>query len=465
MTHTISIVGRPNVGKSTLFNRLAGRRLALVDPTPGLTRDRKEAEGDILGEPVRIIDTAGLEEVTPGTISAQMRAQTLVGIAESDLVLFLMDARAGLTGLDRTFAELVRVSGKPVLVVANKCEGRAGEPGYYECFSLGMGEPCAISAEHGEGLSDLGMEILGRLKLLDGPTAHEDDEDALLDGEVAPERVKPMRIAVVGRPNAGKSTLVNAIIGEDRLITSPEPGTTRDTIAVDLEFRGRKLKLFDTAGLRRRARITEAVEKLSVADTLNAIRFAEVVILLIDATHPMEQQDLQIGELVVNEGRALVIGVNKWDLVEDRQKTLKDIRAVADHTFSDVKGVGIIPVSAQSGKGLDQLLQGAFDVYEAWNRRLPTAGLNRWLAEALEKHPPPAAAGRRIRLRYMTQASARPPTFVAFCSKPEALPRSYVKYLTNGIREAFGLLGTPIRFQMRKGENPYAKGGWRSGRS
>ena len=460
MTHTIAIVGRPNVGKSTLFNRLAGRRLALVDPTPGLTRDRKEAEADILGQSVRIIDTAGLEESNPGTLSAKMRAQTLIGVAESDLVLFLIDARAGVTGLDRSFAELVRSSGRPVLIVANKCEGKAGEPGYYECFSLGMGEPCAISAEHGEGLSDLGMEILSRLKLLDGPG--EDDGEALLeDGEVALAKAKPMRIAVVGRPNAGKSTLVNAMIGQERLITGPEPGTTRDSIAVDLEFQGRKLKLFDTAGLRRRARITEAVEKLSVGDTLNAIRFAEVVILLVDATHPMEQQDLQIGELVVNEGRALVIGVNKWDLVEDRQKVLKDIRAVAEHTFADVKGVGIIPVSAQSGQGLDKLLAGVFEVYEAWNRRLPTASLNRWLAEALTKHPPPAVAGKRIKLRYMTQPSARPPTFVAFCSRPESLPRSYVRYLTNGIRDAFELPGTPIRFQMRKGENPYAKSGRR----
>ena len=456
MTHTVAIVGRPNVGKSTLFNRLAGRRLALVDPTPGLTRDRKQADADILGEPVRIIDTAGLEEADPGSISARMRAQTLVGIAESDLVLFLIDARAGVTPLDRSFAELVRGSGKQVLAVANKCEGKAGEPGYYECFSLGMGEPCAISAEHGEGLSDLQMEILARLKIGDAPKAG-DDADDLEDGEIAAPMAKPMRIAVVGRPNAGKSTLVNALIGEERLITGPEPGTTRDSIAVDLEFQGRKLKLFDTAGLRRKARITEAVEKLAVGDALNAIRFAEVVILLVDATHPFEQQDLQIGELVVNEGRALVIGVNKWDLVEDRQKTLRDIRAVAEHTFADVKGVGIIPVSAQSGQGLDKLLAGAFEVYEAWNRRLPTASLNRWLAEALQRHPPPAASGKRIKLRYMTQPSARPPTFIAFCSKPEALPKSYVRYLTNGIREAFDLPGTPIRFQMRKGENPYAR--------
>lgn len=457
MTHTIAIVGRPNVGKSTLFNRLAGRRLALVDPTPGLTRDRKEAEADILGEPVRIIDTAGLEEADPGTLSAKMRAQTLVGVAESDLVLFLIDARAGVTPLDRSFAELVRSSGKPVLAVANKCEGKAGEPGYYECFSLGMGEPCAISAEHGEGMSDLGMEILARLKIDDKPQ-QDDDDDELEDGEVAPVKIKPMRIAVVGRPNAGKSTLVNALIGEERLITGPDPGTTRDSIAVDLEFQGRKLKLFDTAGLRRRARITEAAEKLSVGDTLNAVRFAEVVVLLVDATHPFEQQDLQIGELVVNEGRALVIGVNKWDLVEDRQKTLRDIRAVAEHTFADVKGVGIVPVSAKSGQGLDRLLTAVMEVHEAWNRRLPTAGLNRWLAEALQRHPPPAVAGKRIKLRYMTQANARPPTFVAFCSRPEGLPKSYVRYLSNGIREAFDLKGTPIRFQLRKGENPYARG-------
>jgi len=453
MTKTIAIVGRPNVGKSTLFNRLAGRRLALVDPTPGLTRDRKEAEADILGEPVRIIDTAGLEDADPGSISGKMRQQTLKGIREADLVLFLIDARAGVTPLDRAFADLVRETGKPALAVANKCEGKAAESGYYEAFSLGLGEPVAISAEHGEGISDLGMEILAALK----PAKDDVEEEDVEPTPDPKEGIKPIRIAVVGRPNAGKSTLINALIGEDRLITSPEPGTTRDSIAVDLVHAGRKLKLFDTAGLRRKSRVIEAAEKLSVGDALNAIRFAEVVILLVDATHPFESQDLQIGELVVNEGRALMIGVNKWDLIEDRAETLRGIRAVAEHTFADVKGLPIIPVSAQSGKGLDKLLAGALDVYAAWNRRLPTAGLNRWLNEALQRHPPPALAGKRIRLRYMTQANARPPTFVAFCSQPSGLPKSYVRYLINGIREAFDLPGTPIRFQLRKGENPYAR--------
>ncbi len=458
MTYTIAIVGRPNVGKSTLFNRLAGKRLALVDPTPGLTRDRKETETEIFDVPVRLIDTAGLEESDAGSITARMRDQTLKGVEDSDLVLFLIDARAGVTPLDRSFAELVRDKGKPVLAVANKCEGKAGESGYYETFSLGLGEPTAISAEHGEGISDLMIDILARLQVgvpVPDPDADNDRR------KITPGMDKPIRIAVVGRPNAGKSTLVNAMIGEERLITGPEPGTTRDSIAVDLTHKGVKLKLFDTAGMRRKARITETVEKLAVGDALNAVRFAEVVILLVDAEHPFEQQDLQIGELAVNEGRALVIGVNKWDLVEDRQKRLREIREMAERAFADVKGVGIIPVSAKSGQGLDKLLDGALAVYEAWNRRLPTAGLNRWLAEALEKHSPPAVSGKRIKLRYMTQANARPPTFVAFCSRPEALPRSYVRYLVNGLRETFNLTATPIRFQLRKGENPYEKKGKR----
>ena len=458
MTHTIAIVGRPNVGKSTLFNRLAGKRLALVDPTPGLTRDRKETETDIFDEPVILIDTAGLEEADAGSITARMRDQTLKGVADADLVLFLIDARAGVTPLDRAFAELVRDKGRPVLPVANKCEGKSGESGYYEAFSLGLGEPVAISAEHGEGISDLQMEILARLKAEGGQMLPEYDPDAEPEErKITPGKDKPIRIAVVGRPNAGKSTLVNAMIGEERLITGPEPGTTRDSIAVDLTHKGVKLKLFDTAGMRKRAKITDLVEKLAVGDSLNSIRFAEVVILLVDAEHPFEQQDLQIGELAVNEGRAVVIGVNKWDLVEDRQKRLREIREIAERAFADAKGIGIIPVSAKSGQGMDKLLDGALKVYETWNRRLPTAGLNRWLAEALEKHSPPAVSGKRIKMRYMTQASARPPTFVAFCSRPEALPKSYVRYLVNALRDTFDLTATPIRFQLRKGENPYEK--------
>jgi GTPase len=463
MTHTIAIVGRPNVGKSTLFNRLAGRRLALVDPTPGLTRDRKETETTIFDEPVILIDTAGLEEADAGSITSRMRDQTLKGVADADLVLFLVDARAGVTPLDRSFAELVRDKGRPVLPVANKCEGKSGESGYYETFSLGLGEPVAISAEHGEGISDLQMEILARLKADGGEMLPEYDPDAEEDDvrKITPGKIKPVRIAVVGRPNAGKSTLVNAMIGEERLITGPEPGTTRDSIAVDLKHKGVQLKLFDTAGLRKRAKITETVEKLAVGDTLNAVRFAEVVILLVDAEHPFEAQDLQIGELAVNEGRALVIGVNKWDLVEDRQKRLREIREIAERAFADAKGIGIIPVSAKSGQGMDKLLDGALAVYETWNRRLPTAGLNRWLAEALEKHSPPAVSGKRIKMRYMTQANARPPTFIAFCSRPEALPKSYVRYLVNALRDSFDLQATPIRFQLRKGDNPYEKKGKR----
>ena len=456
MPFRIAIVGRPNVGKSTLFNRLVGRRIALVDPTPGLTRDRKEAEAEILGRPVLLVDTAGLEEAAPETLTARMRQQTLRGVAEADLVLFLIDARAGVTPVDQSFAELVRTSGKPVVCVANKAEGRAGEGGYYEAFGLGLGEPVAISAEHNEGMGDLLLQILDHMGEAGAPGESEAEESAEAAESDEQRASRPLRIAVVGRPNAGKSTLINALVGEERLLTSPEAGTTRDSIAVPLEHQGRKLLLFDTAGLRRKSRISETAERLAVGDALNAIRFAEVVILLVDAEHPFEHQDLQIGELVISEGRALVIGVNKWDLIEERQHRLRQIREAAELAFDDVKGVSVVPVSALSGSGLDKLLSAVFQVEKAWNRRLPTAGLNRWLSEALERHPPPAASGRRIKLRFMTQPSARPPTFVAFCSKPEALPRSYVRYLINSLRETFDLPATPIRMQLRKGGNPFA---------
>jgi GTP-binding protein len=477
MPPTIAIVGRPNVGKSTLFNRLVGKRIALVSDLPGLTRDRREGEAAIGGHAVRLVDTAGLEEAAPETIPARMRAQTEHAITAADLVLFVIDARAGVTPADKAFADIARRTGPKVILVANKCEGSAGTDGFYEGFELGLGEPVAISAEHGEGLSDLESEILSALGLEPKAIARrrrrrrKDDEEEAIEaaGEEAGNNAdeqeaadaddlsRPIRIAIVGRPNAGKSTLVNTVLGEERMITGPEPGLTRDSIATDLAWKGRSVRLFDTAGLRRKARISAHAEKLAASDAIRAIRFAEVVVLLIDATHPFEQQDLVIGNRVVEEGRALVIAVNKWDVIEEKQKLLKDLRETVAEKFADATGVAIIPVSALSGRGIDKLMDAVLAAYEVWNRRVPTAALNRWLEEALERHTPPATSGRRIRIRYVTQPSSRPPTFVAFCSKPGDLPPSYVRYLVNSLRETFDLPGTPIRFALRKGANPYAK--------
>jgi GTP-binding protein len=447
----IAIIGRPNVGKSTLFNRLTGKRAALVSDVPGLTRDRREGEAELAGHAVTLVDTAGLEEGKRGSIAERMRLQTETALREADLVLFLIDAREGVTPGDKAFARLVRASGRPVIVVANKCEGRAGEAGFYAAFELGFGEPVAVSAEHGEGLGELIADMLAALGLSAARVEKEAGEAAALK----PER--PIRVAIVGRPNAGKSTLVNAFLGEERMITGPEPGLTRDAVASDLEWKGRKVRIYDTAGLRRKARVTEVAEKLSASDAIRAIRFAEVVVLLIDAEHPFEHQDLTIGDLVTEEGRALVVAVNKWDLVEDKQRTLKEMRATLGERLAQVPGVALVPISALSGSGLERLAGAVLEAYEAWNRRIPTADLNRWLEEALERHAPPAARGRRIKIRFITQPSARPPTFVAFCSRPEELPQSYVRYLSNSLREAFDLPGVPLRINLRKGENPYAK--------
>ena len=450
MSYTVAIVGRPNVGKSTLFNRLCGRRLALVDPTPGLTRDRREVEADIAGVPVRLVDTAGFEPAEPGATTERMLKQTGLAIAGADLVLFMIDARAGLSGPDRAFAEVTRRGGRPVLLVANKCEGRAGTGGYYEAFELGLGEPVAISAEHGEGISDLMSEIVGHLGVADDEVAGAEKGS---DEDVAERAVK---IAIVGRPNVGKSTLANALIGDERMLTGPEAGLTRDTIATDIVHAGRRVRLYDTAGLRRKARIEARAEQLAVADTLRAIRFAEVVVLLADAERGIEKQDLTIADLAAEEGRAVVIAVNKWDLVDDKKKALADIRDEVERSLPQLKDVPIVPLSARSGKGVGRVLEAAFAVYDTWNRRVPTPALNRWLIEATERHAPPAASGRRIKLRFMTQPSTRPPTFVVFCSKPDALPASYLRYLVNGLRQAFEMPAVPIRMQLRKGDNPYA---------
>jgi GTP-binding protein len=453
MTTAIVIAGRPNVGKSTLFNRLAGRRLALVDDMPGLTRDRKEAEAVIGPWTVRLIDTAGLEDAAEGSIAARMSEQSRRAIVGGDIVLFMIDARAGVTPADELFAEHVRASGKPVILVANKCEGRASDAGYYEAYKLGLGEPVAVSAEHGEGIGELHAQIAAALEALGG--ADEGDEDGA--GEKGSARNRPLKLAIVGRPNAGKSTLVNTLLGEERMITGPEPGLTRDAISTDFAWKGRKVTLYDTAGLRRKSRVSARAEKLAVGDALNAIRFAEVVVLLIETDRALDKQDLQIAALAEREGRALVIGINKWDLVEDRDKTLRALRQAVADQLPQLKGVSVVPVSALSGRGTDKLMKAVFEVYEAWNKRVSTASLNRWFSEAVENHAPPAIAGRRIKLRYITQSNARPPTFVMFCSHPEALPESYKRYLVNSLREGFGLTAVPIRLHLRKPKNPYAK--------
>ena len=452
MPFTIAIVGRPNVGKSTLFNRLAGKRLALVDDQPGLTRDRREADTELGTTAVRLIDTAGLEHGDAG-LTARMREQTVAAIKQADLVVFLIDARAGIVAADEIFAELVRASGKPVILAANKCEGRAAEPGLYEAFSLGLGEPLPISAEHALGIGELSDAIQQAASSQDGGAQIEE-----APGEEDEGTAHPLRIAVVGRPNVGKSTLVNTILGEERLITGPEAGITRDAIAVDLERQGRALRLFDTAGLRRKMRMEGTAEELSVGDTLRAIRFAEVVVLLLDAERPFEKQDLQIADLIFEEGRALVIAVNKWDLVRAPQARLAELRETCERLLPQIKGVAFVPVSALTGKGIDKLLCAVLAADALWNKRLPTHALNQWLREAVETHSPPAVSGRRIKLRYITESNARPPTFVLFCSRPKALPNSYVRYLVNSLRETFDLPGVPIRLHLRKGENPYAKG-------
>ncbi|MGD1935140.1 MAG: ribosome biogenesis GTPase Der [Candidatus Phaeomarinobacter sp.] len=450
MSFTLAIVGRPNVGKSTLFNRLVGKRLALVDDTPGVTRDRREGTAELGDLKFTVIDTAGFEDAGGDVLPARMRRQTEAAIEAADVCLFLVDARAGLTPLDEEIARILRKGDTPVILAANKCEGKAAEAGRIEAFRLGLGEPLGISAEHGEGTSDLYQALI--------PFAPEVEDEPEEDFEESEEDdpKKPLRLAVVGRPNAGKSTLINELIGEDRMLTGPEAGITRDAISVDWTAEGRAIKLWDTAGLRRRSRVTEKLEKLSVADTLRAVDFAEVVVLLIDATQPFEKQDLHIADNVVEEGRALVLAISKWDLVEDRSAALREIDQRIDELLPQVKGVEIVPISSLTGQGLDKIVPAAFRAYKRWTMRVPTSAMNRWLEMAVGRHPPPAVQGRRIRLRYMTQAKARPPTFVVFSQRAEKLPDSYTRYLINSLRERFDLDGTPIRLLMRKGDNPYA---------
>ena len=460
---TVAIVGRPNVGKSTLFNRLVGKRMAIVHDQPGVTRDRRKGDAYLLGLDFSVIDTAGLEEATGETTEARMRNQTDLAIVEADVALFVVDARSGLTPMDRFFADLLRKQATPVVLVVNKCEGKAGLPGLMESYELGLGEPVAISAEHNEGMSDL----LDALLPFAPPEADEyqtkeDESHPALevdeDGEPLPEApsLRPLNMAIVGRPNVGKSTLINKIIGQERLLTGPEAGLTRDAIAVEWNYQGRDIKLVDTAGLRRRAQISDSLEKLSVGNTLESIRMAEVVVLVLAADQILDQQDLTIARLVVEEGRALVIAINKWDIVDDPQAALQRLSDRLETSLPQVRGLPTITLSAMTGKGVEKMLDAVVQTHKTWNKRISTSKLNRWLEEALEQHPPPALdRGRRIRIRYATQVKARPPTFVLFTSKPDQLPESYVRYLVNSLRETFTLPGVPIRVHLRAGKNPY----------
>ena len=461
MSFTLAIIGRPNVGKSTLFNRLVGRRLALVDDQPGVTRDLREGDARLGALRFQVIDTAGLEEATDASLQGRMRALTERAMAMADACLFLVDARTGLTPLDRTLAEMMRKRDIKVILAANKVEGRAAEGGMLEAYELGLGEPIAMSAEHGAGLGEL-EQVLEPLiaahqdidNLAERIEPIDDSVDEEGEGAEIPEG-RPIQIAVVGRPNAGKSTLVNAILGEDRLLTGPDAGITRDAIAVRTEWMGTPFRIFDTAGIRKKAKVQEKLEKLSVADGLRAVRFAEVVVVLLDVQIPFESQDLRIADLAEREGRAVVVAVNKWDLEDEKPQKLNELREAFGRLLPQLRGAPMVMISALTGKGLDRLHNAIVKAYGTWNSRISTARLNRWLATQIADHPPPAPGGRRIRLRYMTQVKTRPPTFVVFASIPDAVPEDYKRFLVNGLRRDFDMPGTPIRLFLRGGENPY----------
>ena len=453
MSFTIAIIGRPNVGKSTLFNRLVGQKLALVDDEPGVTRDRREGEGRLGDLEFTVIDTAGLDEGAKGSLTARMQEQTETAIALADALMFVVDARIGLTPNDRAFADFARRANKPVILVANKAEGKHGEIGAMESYALGLGDPVQISAEHGEGLSDLYDALRGLMPEPVEEGEEFDDDDIIEDEDLAK---RPIRVAIVGRPNAGKSTLINHLLGEERLLTSAEAGTTRDSISVEITWQGRDFRVFDTAGLRRRSRIEEKLEKLSVADALRAIRFAEVVVLMMDAQNRFEEQDLRIADLIEREGRALVIAVNKWDLMGKQSSLISALRTDADHWLPQVRGMPIVAVSGLMGEGIDRLMTAIQEAYAVWNKRVPTAALNRWFEQAVDANPPPAVSGRRLKLNYITQAKARPPSFALFCSRADAVPQSYLRYLVNSLREVFELPGTPVRIALREKANPFA---------
>ena len=449
---TVAIVGRPNVGKSTLFNRLVGKKLALVDDRPGVTRDRREGDAHLLGLDFRVIDTAGYEDEDPNTLPGRMRQQTQAAVDAADVALFVIDARAGVVPLDEEIARWLRGSDTPIVLMANKAEGRAGEGGFYEAMALGFGDPVAFSAEHGEGIVELFEALLPHLD----PLQPEPEEPIDIESPDA-----PLKLAIVGRPNAGKSTLVNRMLGEDRMITGPEAGITRDSIAIDWTWEGpdgpRQVRLIDTAGMRKRAKVQDKLEKLSVADALHAVDFAEVVVLLLDATLGLEAQDLRIADRVLEEGRALVIALNKWDVAENASSLFNGVKKALDEGLAQVKGVPLLAVSAATGKGIDQLIGAAFETREAWSRRVGTGELNRWFERAIEANPPPAPGGKRIKLRYLTQAKTRPPGFVLFGTRVDELPMSYQRYLINGIRRELGFGAVPVRLMLRAPKNPFGK--------
>jgi GTPase len=444
---TVAIIGRPNVGKSTLFNRLVGKRIALVDDRPGVTRDRREGDAHLLGLDFRLVDTAGFEDEDAATLPGRMRAQTQAAVDMADVALFVIDSRAGIVPLDQEIARWLRGSKTPVVLVANKAEGRSGDGGFYDAFSLGFGQPVALSAEHGEGLAELFEELQ--------PHLEKEDYDAEAIEEDPPEG-GPLKLAIVGRPNAGKSTLVNKLLGEDRMITGPEAGITRDSISIEWNWEGQPVRLIDTAGLRRKAKVDDKLERLSAADTAHAIDFAEVVVLLLDATRGLEAQDLRIADQIFTEGRAMVIALNKWDVAEGQSSLFNGVRAALEEGFAQVKGVPLLTVSAFTGKGLDTMIKVAFETRDAWSRRVPTGELNRWFERAIEANPPPAPGGRRIKLRYVTQIKTRPPSFVIFGTRVDQLPESYRRYLVNGIRRDLGFGAVPVRLTLRSPKNPFA---------